>query len=141
MEFRQERAAFVRSYAINQFNKDFPIHNQTKETEEKMLENVKCVNDVYRPNRYYKRKNAPPPDIQSRVQITLLEYGHRAKSEIALLNDKEGKKEEEEILHNQAEEVFYIFEYYAFNVFYDFVCCIVCMLCDFSAKLISFLTT
>ncbi|XP_049819343.1 coiled-coil domain-containing protein 93 isoform X2 [Aethina tumida] len=105
MEFRQERAAFVRSYAINQFNKDFPIHNQTKETEEKMLDNVKCVNDVYRPNRYYKRKNAPPPDIQSRVQITLLEYGHRAKSEIAQLNDKERKKEEEEILHNQAEEV------------------------------------
>lgn len=31
----------------------------------------------FRPQRYYKRKNAPPPDIVSRVQITLLEYGFR----------------------------------------------------------------
>lgn len=31
----------------------------------------------FRPHRYYKRKNAPPPDILSRVQITLLEYGFR----------------------------------------------------------------
>lgn len=75
MEFRQEMSSFVRSYAINQFNKEFPIEKTNKTVHKKILKNVETVNDVYRPHRYYRRKNAPPPDLASRVQITLLEYG------------------------------------------------------------------
>ncbi|XP_060534977.1 coiled-coil domain-containing protein 93 isoform X2 [Cylas formicarius] len=76
VEFRQEQAAFVRAYAVNQFNKEFLVGNE-KESSKKVLENLKLVQEAYRPQRRYKRKNAPPPDVASRVQITLLEYGYR----------------------------------------------------------------
>lgn len=75
MEFRQEMSTFVRSYAINQFNKEFSTDNTNSSTHKKVIQNVEAVNEVYRPHRYYRRKNAPPPDLASRVQITLLEYG------------------------------------------------------------------
>ncbi|KAJ8977686.1 hypothetical protein NQ317_000450 [Molorchus minor] len=77
MESRQEMSAFVRSYAVNQFDKQFDIKDKTAELRKNMLGHLGVVNEVYRPHRYYKRKNAPPPDIHSRVQITLLEYDHR----------------------------------------------------------------
>lgn len=45
-----------------------------------ILTSVLLVQEMYRPHRFYKRKTVPPPDIHSRVQITLLEYGYRAQS-------------------------------------------------------------
>lgn len=74
MEFRQEMSSFVRSYAVNQFCKDFP-QDVNKNAQEQVLNNVKKVCEVYRPQRFYRRKNAPPSDLNSRVQVTLLEYG------------------------------------------------------------------
>lgn len=75
MEFRQETASFVRSYAINQFNKSFSTEDKDSSASSEILSNVQAVSETYRPRRYYRRKNAPPPDLASRVQITLLEYG------------------------------------------------------------------
>lgn len=77
MEYRQEMSAFVRSYAVNQFNKQFDVKDKDLEIKKYILENLNAVSEVYRPQRYYKRKNVPPPDFPSRVQITLLEYDHR----------------------------------------------------------------
>lgn len=75
MEFRQEMSSFVRLYAINQFNKEFSTKQTTSTAHKIALQNVEKVNEMYRPHRYYRRKNAPPPDLASQVQITLLEYG------------------------------------------------------------------
>lgn len=77
MEYRQEMSAFVRSYAVNQFNKQFDVKDKDLDIRKHILENLNTVSEIYRPQRYYKRKNAPPPDFPSRVQITLLEYDHR----------------------------------------------------------------
>lgn len=84
-------SSFVRSYAINQFNKEFPIEKANSLAHNKVLYNVQTVNEVYRPHRYYRRKNAPPPDLVSRVQITLLEYGLQGEiRKKAVANDANG---------------------------------------------------
>lgn len=38
------------------------------------------MQNVYRPHRRYKRKDAGPEDEQTRVRITLLEYGNKGKT-------------------------------------------------------------
>ncbi|KAJ8949297.1 hypothetical protein NQ318_006722 [Aromia moschata] len=102
MEFRQEMSTFVRLYAVNQFDKQFGFQNKNAEVQKHVLENLNTVNEVYRPHRYYKRKNAPPPDIPSRVQITLLEYDHRGgESRGGSSTDRTG---EEGILEEQQTE-------------------------------------
>uniref|UniRef100_A0A1Y1MZ71 Coiled-coil domain-containing protein 93 n=1 Tax=Photinus pyralis TaxID=7054 RepID=A0A1Y1MZ71_PHOPY len=77
MEFRQEMSAFVRSYAVSQFSKEFHLKNRNADVERQIMNNVNVVKEVYKPHRYYRRKNAPPDDLPSKVQITLLEYGLR----------------------------------------------------------------
>ncbi|XP_066152519.1 coiled-coil domain-containing protein 93 isoform X2 [Euwallacea fornicatus] len=77
MEARQEKAAFVQSYALYQYEKEFPTKNEDEDKQQGIAKNINVVKEHYRPHRYYKRKNVPPPDILSRVQITLLEYGFR----------------------------------------------------------------
>lgn len=91
MEFRQEMSSFVRSYAINQYNKEFPGESASSVAHKKVLQNVETVNEVYKPHRYYRRKTAPPPDLVSRVQITLLEYGMQGEMrKKAISNDANG---------------------------------------------------
>lgn len=76
MEFREEMSAFVRSYAVNQFDKEFPMQDKEAfDAQKQVLENVNTVQELYKPRRYYRRTNTPPSDLQSRVQITMLEYG------------------------------------------------------------------
>lgn len=76
LECRQEVASFVRACAIDQFNKKFPILDKNHEEHSTLLENLNLVSEIYRPHRYYKRKNAGQVDLKSQLQITLLEYGH-----------------------------------------------------------------
>lgn len=125
MEFRQEMSSFVRSYAINQFNKEFPLEKPNKTAHKKILENVATVNEVYRPHRYYRRKNAPPPDLPSRVQITLLEYGLQGESRkkaIAAdangLNVSDGGLDEVKFLFCRSECLFWLF----ILILFAFVC-------------------
>lgn len=77
MEYRQEMSAFVKSYALNQFYKQFKVPIKNEKMSSPVVDNVKAVKEFYRPQRYYRRKNAPPEDNESRIQITLLEYGQR----------------------------------------------------------------
>lgn len=42
-------------------------------------ERIKEIQNIYRPHRKYKRKDAGPEDEQTRVRITLLEYGNKGK--------------------------------------------------------------
>lgn len=76
MEFRQEMSAFVKAYAINQFNKNFSKPDLSKASDQ-IFRNIKTIQDVYRPKRYFRRKNAPPEDNSTKIQITILEYGFR----------------------------------------------------------------
>ncbi|KAK5642918.1 hypothetical protein RI129_009085 [Pyrocoelia pectoralis] len=108
MEFRQEMSAFVRSYAVSQFSKEFHLKNRNADVERQILCNVNVVKEVYKPHRYYRRKNAPPEDLPSKVQITLLEYGLRgerssskADSE-SFEHDPTDKLDIQQLLHNMA---------------------------------------
>lgn len=78
MEFREEMSAFVRSYAVCQYQKEFPTPCKSEDSHQQMIKNVNAVREVYKQHRYYRRKTAPPVDLASRVQITLLEYGMHA---------------------------------------------------------------
>ncbi|KAJ8937632.1 hypothetical protein NQ314_011772 [Rhamnusium bicolor] len=95
-------SAFVRSYAVNQFNKQFDIKDKSAGIQKNILEILNAVSELYRPHRYYKRKNASPPDIQSRVQVTLLEYDHRG-GEIHG-SSSTGSTSEESVLEKQQTE-------------------------------------
>ncbi|CAG2068513.1 unnamed protein product, partial [Timema podura] len=69
---------FTRSFAINQFDKHFSIPEErlADAQQENVLKNIKIIKEVYRPQRRFRRKDAPPDDEESRVQSTLLEYGY-----------------------------------------------------------------
>lgn len=101
MEFRQEMSAFVKSYALNQFNKTF--HQQQEKTDLDIKNNIKTVQDVYRPKRYYRRKNAPPDNYETKIQITILEYGNKNNKCATNTNNKDLSAE---VIENQKEEVF-----------------------------------
>lgn len=94
MEHRQEMSAFVRSYAVNQFRKQF--ESDAKGYMSQMVANLKKVEEVYRPHRYFKRKTVAPPDLVSRVLITLLEYGHKRENRGAQVGEK-GEKDIEQV--------------------------------------------
>lgn len=75
-------SVFVKRYGVNQFNKHFNIPNDQQNTSENIYNNIRAVQEVYRPQRYYRRKNAAPDDKEARIQITILEYGRRGNSTI-----------------------------------------------------------
>lgn len=108
MEFRREQSSFVRGYAINQFSKKFAAvaEDQDEMQQQRIVRNVQTVSEVYRPHRYYRRKNAPPPDILSKVQVTLLEYGHKVgeHSDVSAVQNDESSSLEKQ----QSREVFNI---------------------------------
>ncbi|KAK4877554.1 hypothetical protein RN001_010060 [Aquatica leii] len=87
MEFREEMSLFVRSYAVSQFNKEFPSQNKNADIQKQVLNNVNTIREIYKPHRYYRRKNAPPEDLPSKVQITLLEYGLRGDIHHSIKNE------------------------------------------------------
>lgn len=76
LECRQEVAAFVRKCAIDQFDKKFDIQDENKQKRQNLLNNIHLIAEVYRPHRYYRKKNVGPCETASQLQITLLEYGH-----------------------------------------------------------------
>lgn len=81
MEYRKDVSNFCYSYAVNQFEKHFPQNVGLSEQQQQLLQHLKVVNDVYKPHRIFKRKDAVAiKDINSKVQITLLEYGHKGTS-------------------------------------------------------------
>lgn len=108
MEFRQEMSAFVRLYAVSQFSKEFHLKNRNADVERQILSNVNVVKEVYKPHRYYRRKNAPPDDLPSKVQITLLEYGLRGERSSSKTDsesfehDPTDKFDIQQLLHNMA---------------------------------------
>lgn len=122
MEFRQEMSAFVKSYAVNQFNKHYNATSFKNPNYDIVYNNIKTVQDVYRPRRYYKRKNAPPNDNETKIQITILEYGRRGNTTVP---SRTNVLTEEFIEDRKTEEVSLLlcinFVYY-FPVLFNFAC-------------------
>ncbi|XP_046410309.1 coiled-coil domain-containing protein 93 isoform X2 [Neodiprion fabricii] len=77
MEMREVMGDFVRSYAVSQFDKNYTFAEDSEMVakKESMASNLKTVKQVYKPQRYFRRKDPPPEDEMGRVQSTLLEYG------------------------------------------------------------------
>lgn len=79
MENRAEKAEKLHSFAIGQFHKHSTLKSDV-ESKHKFLsavDRVKDIQNIYRPHRKYKRKDAGPEDEQTRIRITLLEYGNK----------------------------------------------------------------
>lgn len=79
MENRAEKAEKLHSFAIGQFHKHSTIKTdlEFKHKFFNAVERVKDIQTIYRPHRKYKRKDAGPEDEQTRIRITLLEYGNK----------------------------------------------------------------
>lgn len=70
------------AFAVGQFYNHFALKTE-QETKQKFLnatERIKDIQNMYRPHRKYKRKDAGPDDEQTRVRITLLEYGNKGRN-------------------------------------------------------------
>ncbi|XP_055321348.1 coiled-coil domain-containing protein 93 isoform X2 [Sitodiplosis mosellana] len=81
VENRAEKAAKLNAFAVGQFHNHFSLKTE-QEQRQKFLnatERVKEIQNIYRPHRKYKRKDAGAEDEQMRVRITLLEYGNKGK--------------------------------------------------------------
>ncbi|KAH1003232.1 coiled-coil domain-containing protein 93 [Dendroctonus ponderosae] len=72
MEAREQNCAQMRNYALLQFRKEVPEWG-AQPPHLHMLE----VEELYRPQRRLKRKGPAPPDVKSRVLVTLQEYEPR----------------------------------------------------------------
>lgn len=66
---------------MSQFHNHFALKTEQEQRQKfsNATERVKEVQTIYRPYRKYKRKDAGPEDEQTRVRITLLEYGNKGK--------------------------------------------------------------
>ncbi|XP_067002897.2 coiled-coil domain-containing protein 93 isoform X2 [Anabrus simplex] len=97
VETRQEMGDFIRSYAVSQFHKLYNFFEEQNQPslQEKILCNIQTVKNAYRPQRRFRRKDAPPEDEEIRVQSTLLEYGCNINSVIASKETDQDKGEEE----------------------------------------------
>lgn len=66
---------------MSQFHNHFALKTEQEQRQKffNATERVCEVQNIYRPYRKYKRKDAGPDDEQTRVRITLLEYGNKGK--------------------------------------------------------------
>lgn len=71
----------MNAFAVSQFHNHFALKTEQEQRQKfsNATERVKDVQTIYRPYRKYKRKDAGPEDEQTRVRITLLEYGNKGK--------------------------------------------------------------
>ncbi|PNF38272.1 Coiled-coil domain-containing protein 93 [Cryptotermes secundus] len=78
VETREEMGHFVQSFGVSQFNKLCPLVEKQRvmTQQENILRNILTIKEVYRPQRHFRRKDAPPEEEESCVQSTLLEYGY-----------------------------------------------------------------
>lgn len=66
---------------MSQFHNSFSLKSEQEQRQKffNATERVKDVQNIYRPHRKYKRKDIGPDDEQTRVRVTLLEYGNKGK--------------------------------------------------------------
>ncbi|XP_043485643.1 coiled-coil domain-containing protein 93 isoform X1 [Polistes fuscatus] len=78
MEMRKEMAGFVRSFALNQFNKKhFFLEDENRiavAAKKNMMQNILLVKRLYEPRRLFKYKDSLAKDEATRFLGTLLEY-------------------------------------------------------------------
>lgn len=71
----------MNAFAVSQFHNHFSLKSEQEQRQKffNATEQVKEVQNIYRPHRKYKRKDVGPEDELTRVRITLLEYGNKGK--------------------------------------------------------------
>ncbi|XP_014611206.1 PREDICTED: coiled-coil domain-containing protein 93 isoform X1 [Polistes canadensis] len=78
MEMRKEMAGFVRSFALNQFNKKhFFLEDENRiavAAKKNMMQNILLVKRLYEPRRLFKYKDSLAKDEATQFLGTLLEY-------------------------------------------------------------------
>ncbi|KAL6438229.1 hypothetical protein ACFW04_004435 [Cataglyphis niger] len=77
MEMRQEMAGFVRSFALNQFNKKHSFSENIENgaiTNKTVIKNIHLVKKAYEPRRLFRQKEGFIKDESSRFIGTVLEY-------------------------------------------------------------------
>lgn len=81
VENRNEKAAKLNAFAVSQFQNYFSLKSDHEHRQKffNATERIKETQNIYQPIRKYKRKDAGPDDEQTRVRITLLEYGNKGK--------------------------------------------------------------
>lgn len=81
VENRAEKAEKLNAFAVSQFHNSFALKSEQEQRQKfsNATECVKEIQNIYRPHRKYKRKDAGPEDEQTRIRITLLEYGNKGK--------------------------------------------------------------
>ncbi|PSN52794.1 Coiled-coil domain-containing protein 93 [Blattella germanica] len=107
VETREEMGDFVRSYAISQFRRLCPLPEEQNilTQQENILRNIRTIKEVYRPQRRFRRKDAPPEEEESRVQSTLLEYGYNISMlSISAAESGEADEESNQALSHEAQE-------------------------------------
>ncbi|KAK9876830.1 hypothetical protein WA026_015066 [Henosepilachna vigintioctopunctata] len=101
IEHRSNTANFLYSYALNQFEKEFREKQEPSEKELNLIKNIKAVEEIYKPHRAFRRKHVLPiKDLDSKVQLTLLEYGYKNVSKHSSAEESSG----ESYLDQQLEE-------------------------------------
>lgn len=133
VNLRNEKAERLKLFAVGQFHNHFSMSSSTKNRVDrnKVLKEVKKIEDLYAIKRQFKRKhNVEPDDEKSRVRLTLLEYGiknisrslTKASDSKAQSFDKESLSEEVE----QDEVNKFQFNFEFFVSFFDAACFLLC---------------
>ncbi|KAG7204854.1 hypothetical protein KM043_005254 [Ampulex compressa] len=77
METREEMADFVRSFALNQFEKKHTFSDDSNTgaiVKENLIRNIRAVKKTYEPRRLFKHKDKSTKDESTKFFSTLLEY-------------------------------------------------------------------
>ncbi|XP_045476300.1 coiled-coil domain-containing protein 93 [Harmonia axyridis] len=106
MEYRKDVSKFCYSYALNQFEKNFYPNHGLTDKQQQLLHNIKMVNEVYKPHRVFKKKSIVPyKDLNSKVQITLLEYGYRSDISQTRDNIEENPNFQEDVINHMMDNL------------------------------------
>lgn len=81
IETRDAMGDIVRKYALSQYHRSFP--EMKKDFTTIQIEGLKCIEQGYEPKRRYRQQEKLELDRESRVELTLLEYGKTVGSAIA----------------------------------------------------------
>lgn len=98
----------MNAFAVGQFHNSFSLKSEYEQRQKFLnaTERVKEIQNIYRPHRKYKRKDAGPEDEQTRVRITLLEYGNKGKDLLPQhLKTDSGTKSNANATSNGIEEI------------------------------------
>ena len=86
METRDAMGDMVRKYAVSQYYRSFP-ENDNKDYTSVQKEGLQSIRKGYEPKRKYRQQHKVELDRESKVELTLLEYGKIKEGSSAIASD------------------------------------------------------